>query len=62
MERHYVFRSVSDLDEMMSMATNPEEGTLYAQLWRPAADRLLTQIDKLEPEARALILSVLATQ
>lgn len=62
LERRYVFRSVSDLDEMMSVATNPEEGTLYAQLWRPAADRLLIQIDKLEPEARALILSVLATQ
>lgn len=62
LERRYVFRSVSDLDEMMSMATNPEDGTLYAQLWRPAADRLLTQIDKLEPETRALVLSVLATQ
>lgn len=62
LERRYVFRSVSDLDEMMSMVTNPEDGTLYSQLWRPAADRLLTQIYELEPEARALILSVLATQ
>lgn len=62
LERRYVFRSVSDLDEMMSMATNPEDGTLYVQLWRPAADHLLTQIDKIEPEARALALSILVAQ
>lgn len=46
LDTRYIFRSVSDLEDMMSMATDPEESTPYARLWRPAADRLQMQIEK----------------
>ncbi len=62
LDTRYIFRSASDLGEMMSMANDPEENTPYACLLRPAADRLQMQIEKLEPETRALVLSILITQ
>lgn len=62
LDTRYIFRSVADLEDMMSMATDPEESTPYARLWRPAADRLQMQVEELEPEERALVLSILTTQ
>ena len=62
LDTRYMFRSVSDLENMMSMATDPEENTQFARLWRPAGDRLQMQIEILNPEARALALSILTTQ
>jgi hypothetical protein len=59
LDARYVFRGVADMDELMSEAINPEDGALYARLWRPAAERLRKQIEDLEPEERALALSVL---
>lgn len=62
LDTRYVFRGVSDLEDLMSEVAGPDDGTMYARLWRPAADRLRTQIDQFEPEEQALILSVLASQ
>jgi len=61
LDARYAFHNVSDLDDLMSMATDPENGTFYGRLWRPAADRLRTQIGGLDPETQALVLSVLTT-
>ena len=60
LDARYSFRGVTDLDELMSTTINPDDGTLYARLWRPAADRLRVQITELEPETRALVLSILS--
>jgi hypothetical protein len=62
LDKRYTFHNASDMDELMSEATNPDDGTLYARLWRPAADRLRMQIDELESEQRALVLSVLVAK
>ena len=62
LDERYIFRSASDADELMAEAVNLEDGTLYAHLWRPAADRLRAQIDELEPEQRTLVLSVLVVR
>jgi hypothetical protein len=62
LDTRYRFLTVADLDELMATATNPEDGTLYVQLWRPAAERLRREIESLEPEERALVLSVLAAR
>jgi hypothetical protein len=62
LDTHYRFQTVADLDELISTATNPEDGTLRKRLWPPAADRLRIQIEELEPETRALVLSVLAAE
>jgi hypothetical protein len=62
LDARYVFRSVLDADDLMAEAVDPEDGTLYARLWRPAADSLRTQIEALEPEQRTLVLSVLAAR
>ena len=62
LDKRYIFRSASDLGDIKSLATDPEENTLYARLWRPAADRLQLQIDALEPETQALVFSVLTVQ
>jgi hypothetical protein len=62
LDTRYRFQTVADLDELISTATNPEDGTLYTRLWPPAVDRLSIQIKELEPEARALVLSVLTAQ
>jgi hypothetical protein len=59
LDKRYGFRGESELDELMSEATNPDDGILYKSIWRPAADRLCMQIKKLEPEQQALVLSVL---
>lgn len=61
LDAKYPFQTMADLDELVSIATNPEEGALY-RLWRPAADRLRIEIEKLEPEAQALALSVLISR
>lgn len=62
LDTRYIFRGVSDVEDMMSMVTDPEDNSPCARLWRPAADRLQVQIEELEPEARALALSILTTQ
>ena len=54
------FRRESDLGDLMSEVTDPEDGILYERLWRPSADRLCAQIEGLEPENCALVLPVLA--
>lgn len=59
LDARYVFRGASNVDELMSEAINPEDGELYARLWRPAAERLRKEIEDLEPEEKALALSVL---
>jgi hypothetical protein len=60
LDAHHSFHGVNDLDELMSTTMNPEDGTLYARLWRPAVDRFRAQIAELEPEKRALVLSILS--
>ncbi len=60
LDARYRFQGVTDLDELMSTTLNPEDGTLYVRLWRPAVDRLRVQIAELEPERRALVLSLLS--
>jgi hypothetical protein len=60
LDARYSFHGVADLDELMSTTINPDDGTLYARLWRPAVDRLRVQIAELEPETRALVLSILS--
>lgn len=62
LDTRYVFRGVSDMDELKAEVTNPDDGILYTHLWRPAADRLCKQIDDLDPEQRALVLSVLMSK
>lgn len=62
LDTRYVFRGGSDMDELISQATNPDDGILYARLWQPAADRLCKQIAEIEPEQRALVLSVLVSK
>lgn len=62
LDARYVFRDVSEVDELMAEVINPDDGTLYARLWRPAADRLRGCINEIEPQQRALVLSVLASR
>ncbi|MHB8389427.1 MAG: hypothetical protein ACYDBH_07585 [Acidobacteriaceae bacterium] len=62
LDKRYVFRGESDMDELISEAISPDDGILYARLWWPAADRLRVQIGELEPEQRALVLSVLMSK
>jgi hypothetical protein len=62
LDTRYRFLAVADLDALMATATNPEDGTLYMQLWRPAAERLCREIESLKLEERALALSVLAAR
>jgi len=62
LDERYTFRGVSDMEGLMSAVVNPDDGALYTRLWRPAADRVRMQIEGLEPEERALVLSVLAFQ
>lgn len=58
----YVLHSSSDLEELMSRATDLDEGTLYARLWRPGVERLREEIEKLDPEEQALVLSILVAR
>lgn len=60
LDARYSFHGVADLDELMSTTINPDDGALYARLWRPAVDRLRVRIAELEPETRALVLSILS--
>ena len=50
------------MDQLMSETADPDEGALYTRLWRPAADRLLSEINKFDTEEKALILSALAAR
>ena len=47
LDTRYRFQTVADLDELISTATNPEDGTLYTRLWPLAVDRLRVQIQEL---------------
>jgi hypothetical protein len=61
LDRRYSIRGEPELADLMSLATDPNEGLLYARLWPPAADRLRTHLEGLEPEARAFALSILVS-
>lgn len=58
----YALRSSSEMEQLTSEAADPDEGALYIRLWRPAADRLLSEINKFDTEEKALILSALAAR
>ena len=62
LEKQYEFPGASSLDELMALVNDPEEGILHKRLWRPAADRLRSQIEKLDLETRVRVLAVLATR
>jgi hypothetical protein len=62
LDAQYALRSSSEMEDLMSEAADPDEGTLYTRLWRPAADRLLSEINKFEMEEKTLILSALAAR
>jgi len=62
LDAHYVFPADSELDALISKVTDLEDGSLYGRLWRPLVDRLCTQIEGLDSEQRALVLSVLAKE
>ena len=55
----YSYRDASDLETLMSEVTNPDDGAIYRRLWRPAADRMCCLLRELEPEERALVLSLM---
>lgn len=53
------FLETSALDDLTSRVLDSSGGSLYQDLWRPAADRFGLEIRRLEPERQALVLSVL---
>lgn len=61
LDAKHTLRPLQDLEELESIATDHEDGALYATLWRNAADRLKIALDQLEPETRVTVLSLLVT-
>ncbi|MFO1434108.1 MAG: hypothetical protein U1F76_29150 [Candidatus Competibacteraceae bacterium] len=59
LDAHYGFHPVSELEDLVDQAMNPDDGSLYKHLWRPAARRLGEQIRTFEPEDQIVALSVL---
>lgn len=62
LDERYDFGGISDDEGLRSEVVNPDNGSLYRRLWRPAADSVCKQIEGLEPEQRVLVLSIWASQ
>lgn len=59
LDAHYVFCENDNVEDSMSELFDTDEGILYQCMWRPAAEQLKKQINELEPERQALVLSIL---
>lgn len=53
-------RAIDGLEELEVLVTDIEDGSLYASLWRNAADRMKRALEDLDGEARVMALSLLA--
>jgi hypothetical protein len=49
----------SAIDELRSRVLDPSGGSLYQELWRPAADRVALEVERLDSDRQVLVLSVL---
>lgn len=61
LDANYLFRDASEASDLMAEFVSPEDGALYAMLWKPAAESLRKQLERLTPEQRVMVLSILTT-